>query len=74
MANTEVARGHPGEDPRIAAGTEAVVSVVALLAIYFLSVTTDPFRDPNGWLVFIPFAALVVTYILAFGSFVKQVT
>jgi hypothetical protein len=74
MAETNLESGQMKDDTRWLAGTELIVSIVVLLAIYLLSVTTDPFGDPNGWLVFVPYSILVVTFVLAFGSFVKRVT
>ncbi|MFQ6013626.1 MAG: hypothetical protein ACE5LS_08315 [Thermoplasmata archaeon] len=74
MSGTSLASGPRKEDTRILAGTELIVSIVALLAIYLLSVTADPFREPSGGLTFVPYALLVVTYVLAFGSFVRRVT
>lgn len=74
MAKIELASGPAGADTWSLAGTDLIVSLVALLGIYFLSVTTDPFGDPTGGLVFIPSGILAVTYVLAFGSFVKRVT
>ncbi len=74
MAKIELASGPAGADMWSLAGTDLIVSIVALLGIYFLSVTTDPFGDATGGLVFIPSGILAVTYVLAFGSFVKRVT
>lgn len=55
------------------AGTEVIVAAVVLIAIFLLSVYTDPLR-PGGHVVSVPFAALVATYLLAFQGLARRPT
>ncbi len=58
----------------LSVGTEMIVAAMALLAIFLLGVYADPL-GPGGFLVFLPFAALVATYILAFRVLIgRQLT
>ena len=54
-------------------GTEAIVAGVALLSIVFLGLYADPL-GAGGFLVFLPYAALVAAFILAFRVLVRRLT
>lgn len=71
--DAEAKSGTTGDEGSETPILEGTVALLALLAIYLLGVWSDPL-GPFGGVVLIPFAVLVVTYVLAFGSLVRRVT
>ncbi|MFQ5920176.1 MAG: hypothetical protein ACE5I4_09080 [Thermoplasmata archaeon] len=69
MSEEDATGAEAGET--LSAGTEMIVAAMALLSIFLLSVYADPL-GPGGFLVFLPFAALVATYILAFRVLIRR--